>query len=77
MGQGNLKAYIKKENINIDDFIGAGSTHEVQSWSDSTARQALIFWAIVTENEELVKYLWRKSSDPIAWGLGRFSNIRF
>ena len=72
--QVNLKNLMDRANITIDHFInGVGSNQQIESWSNSAARQALIFWAIVTYNGELVEFLWRKSDDPIAWGLGGFS----
>ena len=75
-GQFYLKNYIDRNNITIDHFItGVGSNQQIESWSNSAARQALIFWAIVTYNGELVEFLWRKSDDPIAWGLGEFSTL--
>ena len=65
---------IKKENISIRDFFGIDKNqNEIEPWSDSAARQSLIFWAILTYNNELVEYLWRKSDDPIAWALGEVS----
>ena len=68
---------VKKENVKIDNFINGidKNQKEIEPWSDSAARQSLVFWAIVTYNNALVEYLWRKSSDPIAWALGWFSNF--
>ena len=68
---------INKENIKIGNYITGidKNQNEIEPWSDSAARQSLIFWAILTYNNELVEYLWRKSDDPIAWGLGEVSTF--
>ena len=73
----NVMVYGKRRltyNKQLDAVFRSGSMKRgprdaesglTESWSESAAAKAIIFWCIITDNTSLLNYFWQKSESPV------------
>ena len=67
--QKSFGSRLEVDHVTVCNNIENGDKLDFHEWSEDAARQSIMFWCIITENNELLHYFWTKSRNPLMTAL--------